>query len=149
MDIQQISDHLEIQALITRYAKAVDRKDWDLYRSVFTDDAFIDYTSAGGVASGVEEMVAWLDTSLAHFATTQHFIGNFDININGDSATVEVMVHNPIVMADKSLWQVGGWYHHELVRTPNGWRSNKLIEETAYFSGMPTSPTTSQTSQTP
>lgn len=144
MDIQEISDHLEIQALITRYAKAVDRKDWELYRSVFTEDAFIDYTSAGGIACGVEEMVTWLDASLAHFGATQHLIANFDINLNGDNASAEVMVHNPIVMADKSLWQVGGWYHHELVRTADGWRSKKLTEETAYFSAMPTNSATPQ-----
>ena len=35
--------------LLYRYARAVDTKDWDLYRSVFTDDAHIDYSSAGAV----------------------------------------------------------------------------------------------------
>jgi 3-phenylpropionate/cinnamic acid dioxygenase small subunit len=39
MDIQRISDQLEITALLSRYARAVDTKDWTLYRSVFTDDA--------------------------------------------------------------------------------------------------------------
>ena len=137
MDIQEISDHLEIQRLITLYGKAVDRKNWDLYRSVFTEDAYIDYTSAGGIASGVEEMVAWLDEALAQFPATQHLVANFDINIDGDTATAEVMFHNPMVMPDESAWQTGGWYHHDLVRTADGWRSRKLIEESAYFSGMP------------
>ena len=41
------SDELEITALLYRYARAVDTKDWELYRSVFTDDAHIDYSSAG------------------------------------------------------------------------------------------------------
>ena len=50
MDIQQISDELEITALLNRYARAVDTKDWTLYRSVFTDDAHIDYSSAGAIA---------------------------------------------------------------------------------------------------
>jgi len=136
MDLQEISDHLEIQTLTTRYAKAVDRRDWDLYRSVFTGDAFIDYTSAGGTAGGVEEMVAWLDAALGQFPATQHLVANFDIDIDGDNAAAEAMFHNPMVMPDKSVWQTGGWYHHELVRTPEGWRSRKLIEESAYFSGM-------------
>jgi 3-phenylpropionate/cinnamic acid dioxygenase small subunit len=37
MDVQQVSDHLEITALLHRYARAVDTKDWPLWRSVFTD----------------------------------------------------------------------------------------------------------------
>src|ERR1700751_881744 len=45
MDLQRISDELEIATLLTRYARAVDSRDWDLYRSVFTDDAHIDYAA--------------------------------------------------------------------------------------------------------
>ena len=45
MDIQQISDHLEITAVLHRYCRAVDSQDWDLYRTVFTEDARIDYAA--------------------------------------------------------------------------------------------------------
>ena len=45
MDPQVVSDELAIAALLNRYARAVDTKDWDLYRSVFTDDAHIDYSA--------------------------------------------------------------------------------------------------------
>src|ERR1700751_2057789 len=55
MDLQRISDELEITTLLTRYARAVDTKDWDLYRSVFTDDAHIDYSSAGAIARSREQ----------------------------------------------------------------------------------------------
>lgn len=48
MDWQRLADEQAISALLYRYARAVDTKDWALYRSVFTDDAVIDYTSAGG-----------------------------------------------------------------------------------------------------
>ena len=42
-DAQRLSDELEISALAhATYAHAVDTKDWELYRSVFTDDAYID-----------------------------------------------------------------------------------------------------------
>ena len=51
MELREIADRLEIEALLTRYAKAVDRKDWALYLTVFTPDASIDYSSAGGAVS--------------------------------------------------------------------------------------------------
>jgi 3-phenylpropionate/cinnamic acid dioxygenase small subunit len=38
-------DEAAIAALLYRYARAVDTKDWELYRSVFTDDAYIDCTN--------------------------------------------------------------------------------------------------------
>ncbi|MDT5153323.1 MAG: hypothetical protein QOI01_5056 [Mycobacterium sp.] len=41
-----MSDRSDDDSAITRllfsYARAVDTKDWELYRSVFTDDAVID-----------------------------------------------------------------------------------------------------------
>ena len=46
MDSRQVSDEVEIAALLNAYARAVDTKDWELYRSVFTDDAHIDYSAA-------------------------------------------------------------------------------------------------------
>ena len=52
-------DEPQIAALLYRYARAVDTKDWALYRSVFTDDAYIDYSSAGQIAGSVEEVVEW------------------------------------------------------------------------------------------
>jgi len=137
MDLQEVSDRIEIADLLTRYAKAVDRKDWTLYRTVFTADAHIDYTSAGGVAAGLDEMCDWLDKSLAMFESTQHLIANIDADINGDTAEVEAMFHNPLKLPDGNIWFTGGWYHHELIRTADGWRSRKLTEESSYFQGMP------------
>jgi len=137
MDLREVSDRIEINDLLTRYAKAVDRKDWALYRTVFTADAHIDYRSAGGVEAGLDEMCAWLDKSLAMFESTQHLIGNVEVQVNGDQATVEAMFHNPLKLPDGNIWVTGGWYHHDLVRTAEGWRSCKLTEESSYFHGMP------------
>ena len=42
---QQISDRLEIEALLTRYTRAIDTGEWDRLDDVFTPDAQIDYTA--------------------------------------------------------------------------------------------------------
>ena len=44
LSLQEISDRLELQDLVVQYSTSVDRKDWDLYESLFTPDAIIDYT---------------------------------------------------------------------------------------------------------
>ncbi len=143
MDLQELSDRLEVQDLLTRYATAVDRRDWDLYRSVFTPGAHIDYTSAGGIAGSVDEIVAWLDDVLRSFTSTQHLVANIDLTVEGDGdvGRVSAMFHNPMRLADGSVLFTGGWYHHDLIRTPRGWRSARLVEESAWFSGPPSTPT--------
>ncbi len=137
MDIGAVSDRLEINDLLTRYATAVDRRDWDLYRSVFTPDAHIDYTSAGGRAGSVDEITKWLEETLAVFKATQHMVANPAIELDENTATVTAMFFNPIEMPDGSVFTTGGWYHHRLVRTSDGWRSRALREESSWFQGLP------------
>ncbi len=74
MDIQEISDRLEIEALVHKYARAVDTRDWDLWRSLFTDDAVVDYSSAGAIAGSRDEVAAWLEQALSAMQMMQHFI---------------------------------------------------------------------------
>ena len=137
MDRQALADRIAAQDLLTRYATAVDRRDWEQYRSIFTADAEIDYTSAGGIAGTVDEVVEFLSTSLEMFEMTQHLVSNIDLEVNGDSATVTAMFNNPMRLPGGDTWFTGGWYHHDLVRTPDGWRSRRLREESAWFDRAP------------
>ena len=135
--IRDLADRLAIGDLLTRYATAVDRRDWDLYRTVFTSDAEIDYTSAGGIAGTVDEVVEFLDSALSGFEMTQHLVSNVDTSVEGDTARVTAMFNNPMRLTGGDIWFTGGWYHHDLVRTADGWRSRKLREESAWFDRAP------------
>ena len=137
MDRQALADRIAAEDLLTRYATAGDRRDWEQYRSIFTADAEIDYTSAGGIAGTVDEVVEFLSTSLELFEMTQHLVSNIDLEVNGDSATVTAMFNNPMRLPGGDTWFTGGWYHHDLVRTPDGWRSRRLREESAWFDRAP------------
>lgn len=132
-------DELQIQALLHRYARAVDSKDWELYRSVFTDDARIDYSSAGAVVGTRDEVVDWFAANFGVIPWSMHYITNVEIlESDGDTATVRAMFYNPMQlpgMAEMSA--CGGYYHHELVRTPDGWRSRSLREENLWFTNAP------------
>jgi len=141
MDIQHIADQLEITALLNRYARAVDGKDWPMYRSVFTDDAHIDYSSAGAIAGGRDEVADWLATGFGAIPMSMHYITNIEILENtGDTATVRAMFYNPMQLPGMAeLSYCGGYYHHDLVRTPEGWRSRRLREENLWFVNAPQS----------
>ncbi len=137
MEQREIGDRIEIEARLNDYASAVDRQDWNLYRSVFTADAHVDYVSAGGIAGSVDEVADWLGETMPIFACAMHLISNVRITFSDDDhANVEAMFHNPMLFAGDGSFQTGGWYHHEMVRTRNGWRSAKLTEECSYFSGL-------------
>lgn len=140
MDLQEISDRLEIESLLTRYTRAIDTGDWDRLDDVFTPDADIDYTATGGIAASYGEMKPWLAEMLAIFPRRMHCLAQVDSEVNGDTATVAAYFHNPMVLpqadGDGVLVEFGGVYHHDLVRTTKGWRSRRLVEELVWKRGI-------------
>jgi SnoaL-like domain len=133
-----VSDQSDIARLLYRYARAVDTKDWELYRSVFTDDAHIDYSLAGAIAGSRDEVAEWLSQGFAAIPMSMHYISNIESDIDGDTARVRAMFYNPMQLPGMSdLSYCGGYYHHELVRTPDGWRSRQLREENVWFANAP------------
>ncbi len=138
MDLRAIADKIEIHELLARCARGVDTKDWSLYRSVFTSDASIDYSSAGAIAGTLDEVAEWLEAGFAHIPMTQHFISNVEVDLDGDRATARAMFYNPMQLPGMNeLSYCGGYYHHDLLRTADGWKSERLVEENLWFTNGP------------
>jgi SnoaL-like domain len=136
MTPQEVSDRLEILDLLARYGLAVDSGDWSLFDTVFTADALIDHSSTGGVKGDREEVSRWLAEILPTWPGRQHLIGTATIRVEGDEATVSAPYtdtlspsRDMISASEKGLLRGGGWYHHRLTRTPEGWRSRELVNE--------------------
>lgn len=141
MDLQEISDRLEIADVLTRYTRAIDTGDWDKLDTVFTPDAEIDYTESGGISAGFAEVKPWLAEMLPmFFSKRMHTLGQLDYTLRGDEADVTAYFDNPMLMDDgqggQKVVEVGGMYHHTLVRTADGWRSRKLHEEVIWKRGL-------------
>ena len=131
--IQQISDRLEIREVLTRYCYAVDDRDWDAYRQLFTSDAVIDDTVTGGIRSGVEEHITYLRQALSKVLISQHAISTVLVELNGDDATVRAHCACPIVLDtgenDRHVMFQGLWYRESFIRTEEGWKICNLLEE--------------------
>jgi hypothetical protein len=141
VDLQQISDRLEIADVLIRYTRAIDSGDWDKLDTVFTPDAAIDYTESGGIVGAFPEVKPWLAEMLpAFFPKRMHTLGQMDIVVTGDEATCTAYFDNPMPMDDgqggEKIVEIGGLYHHTLVRTPDGWRSRQLHEEVVWKRGL-------------
>lgn len=133
---REVADRIEIADLLTAYTRAIDKGAWGELDGVFTPDAMIDYTSAGGISGPFPEVKAWLAGALEPFVRRQHVLGQLEVNLDGDTARVTAYFVNPMITrdgnGDERLFRCGGYYHHELVRTGDGWRSRRLTEETVW-----------------
>ncbi|OHU63959.1 nuclear transport factor 2 family protein [Mycobacteroides chelonae] len=125
-------DRQDITDVITRYTLAIDLGNWNELDSVFTVDAQIDYSTAGGIVGSFSEVKEWLPQALSLFTHKQHLIGQISIELDGDVAKVMAYYINPMtyeVDGTEGHYQSGGIYHHQMVRTQQGWRSQSLIEQ--------------------
>lgn len=132
-NLERVSDELEIASLFTRYCSAVDSKDWQLYRSMFTDDARVDYSAAGLVVGTCDEAVDFLGRHQASITTGMHYVTNVETRFDGDRAEAVAMWFNAVRLpgeTDTSFF--GGRWHDELIRTPSGWRIQNLRLEVTW-----------------
>ena len=139
LSLQEISDRIEIDDLLKRYARAIDTKDWALLDTCFLPDAHVDYTSSGGAKGSYPEVRAWLEKALAPFAAMMHAISNTTLELDGDEASARTYVTNPMGFpkSDGSLhvFTVYAHYVDKLVRTQAGWRIAERIEKAVLMDG--------------
>jgi hypothetical protein len=126
MNLQQISDLLEITQLLFRYARAIDTRDLDLLDAIFTPDAHVHYNVPGGVALPYREMKRWLGEVLPRHQVTQHAMSNPLVELDGDRATATTYLTAAHVQEGRDgrrhyILQ-HGVYLDSLARTEGGWR---------------------------
>jgi SnoaL-like domain len=141
LSLQELSDRMELNDLIVRYSTAVDRRDWDLYETLFTDDATIDYTEAGGIRGDRVTVRNWLAEVMPNFPGFQHMISNSEITLAGDTASGRTMLFNPMVLSKPDggthVAFVGLWYNDNFVRTADGWKFSSRYEEVSWMHNWP------------
>lgn len=115
-------DKQDIAEVLVRYATGIDRRDWDLFRTCFTDDVLAEYE---GIATwtDVEAITSFMDTAHTHMGYTMHRLSNLAIDVDGHSATARSYVDAVLMTSDgNSGHNAVGFYDDELVRTADGWR---------------------------
>jgi len=120
----EVADHLAVVAGLHRYAYAIDDRDLDAVRGVFTADAHLDYTASGGPAGARDEVVDWIGTGIAMLGATQHVVTNELVDLDGDTATSRCYLVNPLLTAgdDPTVVLLGGEYRDRWRRADDGWR---------------------------
>ena len=136
--IQQLLDRSDVADLLGDYARAVDTKDWALFRSVFADDAKVDYTAAYGIAGTPDEITEWISRLMTDefVPDTMHGLTNVTVSVDGDTAEASAYYINPDVMSDGEggtyLLFNGGRYRTTAARTAEGWRFTRFDAEIVF-----------------
>jgi 3-phenylpropionate/cinnamic acid dioxygenase small subunit len=112
----------DVDELVVRYATGIDRREWVLFRSCFTDDCQADY-GAIGVWHGSDEITEWMRRTHEPCGHTMHRITNQRVVANGDGVSVRSYVDALVMFADnRSGTRATGYYDDELVDTDDGWK---------------------------
>jgi hypothetical protein len=130
LSLEEISDRFEIQQLLIDYSTAIDTRQFDDLDRVFTPDAYIDYRAMGGIDGRFLEVKAWLAQVLPNFPAYAHMLGNFDVRIDGDTASSRTICFNPMVLGGEQnqILYCGLWYEDQFIRTGEGWRMSRRVE---------------------
>jgi len=135
LSAEEMSDRLELQDLLIRYSEAIDRREFDELDAIFVPDAYIDYRDTGGIDGQYPQIKEWLAETLpTYFERNAHMLGLPAIKLAGDTATARTFCFNPMVLKGEKpkVMQVGVWYDDEFVRTANGWRISRRVEDKLY-----------------
>lgn len=116
------ADIADITDVLVRYSTGIDRRDWELFRTCFTDDVVAEYETVG-TWSGVDAITDFMTVAHADMGHTMHRLGNLVIDVEGDAATARSYVDVILMTVDgQEGLNCVGIYDDELLRTPSGWR---------------------------
>jgi 3-phenylpropionate/cinnamic acid dioxygenase small subunit len=121
--LQELSDRAAIVRLTHDYAWALDERDWDALREVFTADVVADLGEGG--QQGIDEVIPPVSTALGPFDASHHVVSTHQITIDGDRAQGRcylIAQHVRRTAVGGPNFTVGGRYEDQYVRTADGWR---------------------------
>jgi 3-phenylpropionate/cinnamic acid dioxygenase small subunit len=118
-----MDDRTAIIDTVTRYATALDTRDWALLDEVFTPDAVGDF--GAGLLTGRAAVRGLVVRMLGGSGPSQHLLANHRVELDGDVARCVCQVRAFSAGAGPAAgrsYELFGEYRDELVRTPEGWR---------------------------
>jgi 3-phenylpropionate/cinnamic acid dioxygenase small subunit len=138
--LRDLLDHQQITAVLNRYASSIDDRDWARLRTCFTTDAVGDYVPGAPPYEGIEAIETLCRTMLGPLDASQHLLGNYEIDLHGETAKSRCYVRAQHVKEGCEggrLLEVAGYYRDDLVRSPDGWRIQRRQMTVTWREGNP------------
>ena len=120
-----LADRQEIAELLVRYATGIDRRDWALFATCFTDDCVADYGDIG-VWKSSGEITTWMDEMHAGCGHTLHRITNETVWQDGEDVRARSYVEAIVLGPDNANGvRAAGFYEDVVVKGDNGWQISR------------------------
>ena len=112
-----IADRLELHELPGRYGDAIDDRNWDRLKDIFTDDAVFDLTGVGARRlEGIDDIVHFMNIEASHPKT--HMMTNIHVDEHEETVTMNFRI---VALLGKGLVGTASYYDR-VVKTDHGWR---------------------------
>ncbi len=118
--LEHLLNRQDILDCLTRFSRAMDRFDRELFLSAFHSDAII---AAGEFVGGPEDLYNWASKLHEHGqSSTHHNLLNHSCEIDGDVAHTETYYLFVGRNRDETNWIAGGRYIDRLERRSGAWK---------------------------
>ena len=112
-----IADRLELHELPGRYGDAIDDRNWDRLREIFTDDAVFDLTGVGARRlEGIDDIVHFMNVEASHPKT--HMMTNIYVDEQDENVIMNFRI---VALLGKGLVGTASYYDR-VAKTDQGWR---------------------------
>jgi ketosteroid isomerase-like protein len=118
-----MEDERAITAVLLRYATGIDRRDWPLFATCFTEDVVADYGDLGKW-QGRGALVEHMSKGHAKVGPTMHKITNIVVTGDADHASATSYVDALLLPLTPggAVRRAQGRYEDQLVRVGNAWK---------------------------
>lgn len=138
---QTLLDRAAISDVFHNYASGVDARDWALFRSLFTDDVGVDFSSLAPdlVYNDADKWTAWVRRAIESIDATQHIITNHVHAIDGDrSQSRSYLQAQHVLRGTPDIhYLIGGYYTYDMVRAGATWKIKRYSLNITWVSGEP------------
>lgn len=124
MNNQSLLDEREVLHGLNRFARILDKRQWDCVGEVFADDVTFNYGDGreqAGILALRQQFRQFLDVC----GPSQHLLGSIDITVHGDTATTCAYVqarHQGAGAKSHLFFDSNGEYIDHWQRRSEGWR---------------------------
>ena len=118
----------DVTRRVYEYAYGIDTRNWRLYRSIFTDQITMDFSSYNGSPAttlAADDWVANCKTLFTGLDATQHSMSNPLVDVDGPRARCRMYMqaeHFYITDSGGNSYVLGGYYDDQLVYVDGRWQ---------------------------
>jgi ketosteroid isomerase-like protein len=129
--LKQLEAKDSIKELRANYCYHVDDRNDEAFASLFTEDAVLNFGSAG-TYEGHEELREFVDSVVPeHYSFIVHMLHNPIIEVDSDAATGRWYFEAPCTSQGRDMW-IQGQYTDEYERVDGEWRFTSVETEFNY-----------------